>query len=444
MRFARFLPLVGFISMFLGTTLSAQVIPGLTATNITPGTTYPAPVAIRAPHDGSGRLFIVQQGGLIRIVKDGAVLPTPFLTVNVRYSGESGLLGLAFHPNFGKPGLPHNDEFYVAYTRPTADPKLGTSPDQAIARYTVPTLDSDVANPTGTLVLRVPDLASNHNGGDIHFGPDGYLYSSMGDSGAQNNPYHFAECLWKKPDTTSSACGDAGTPQYYLLGKILRLDVDNRGGAVTADMCGSNGISPAEYSIPADNPHVATSNTCDEIWLHGFRNPWRFSFDRATGDLIIGDVGQNLYEEITAQPAGIGGSDHGWSRCEGRHAFDATGTGTDCPAVTGTVAPVIEYGHTGATADTGTAVTGGYVYRGPSARLRGTYFYGDSGRSYLRSATVGLPGADWSPGGVQNALTIASNPYGFGEDEVGNLYITLQNSTVLKISSDFIFDNGFD
>ncbi len=440
MRFSFVLPLVGLLSLCAGTDLSAQVIQGLSATNITPGTTYPAPVAIRAPHDGSGRLFIVQQGGLIRIVKNGAVLPTPFLTVPVRYSGESGLLGLAFHPNFGKPGLPHNDEFYVAYTRPITDPQLGTSPDQAIARYTVPTPDSDVANPTGTLVLRTPDLASNHNGGDIHFGPDGYLYSSMGDSGAQNNPYHFAECLWKKPATTGSACGDTAGTQYFLLGKILRLDVDNRGGAVTADMCGSNGISPAQYSIPADNPHVGTSNTCDEIWLHGFRNPFRFSFDREGGNLIIGDVGQNLYEEVTVQPAGVGGSDHGWSRCEGRHSFDATATGTTCPATTGTVAPVIEYGHQPAC-----AVIGGYVYRGPSARLRGTYFYGDSCITELRYATVGAPGTDWSPGGVHNSmLPITGNSYGFGEDEEGNLYIARSNSTVLKISSDFIFDNGFD
>lgn len=431
---------------FLGTTafvvqsVSAQVIPGLFAANITPGTSYPAPVAVRAPHDGSGRLFIVQQGGLIRIVKDGAVLPTPFLSVNVRYSGESGLLGLAFHPNFGKPDLPHNDEFYVAYTRPTADPKLGSSPDQAIARYTVPTLDSDVANPTGTLVIRVPDLATNHNGGDIHFGPDGYLYYSMGDSGAQNNPYHFAECLWKKPATSGSACGDLTGTQYYLLGKIMRLDVDNRGGAVTSEMCGSNGISPAEYSIPADNPYVGTSNTCDEIWSYGLRNPWRFSFDPTNGNLIIGDVGQGTYEEVTVQPAGVGGSDHGWSRCEGRHAFDATGTGANCPAATGTVGPVIEYSHSA-----GCAVTGGYVYRGPSSRLRGTYFYGDSCKSELRYATVGLPETDWSPSGVQNStVTIGSNPYGFGEDEDGNLYVSMQNSTVYKISSDFIFDSGFD
>ena len=440
MRFPRFLPLVGLLTMFAGTTVSAQVIPGLFATNITPGTSYPSPVAVRAPHDGSGRLFIVQQGGLIRIVKNGAVLPTPFLTVGVTSSSESGLLGLAFHPNFGKVGLPHNDEFYVTYTRPSGDPRLGSSPDQVIARYTVPTLDSNVANPTGTLVLRVPDLAANHNGGDIHFGSDGYLYSSMGDGGPQENPNHFAECLWKKPATSSSACGDTGGTQYYLLGKIMRIDVDTRGGAVTSDMCGSNGISPAQYSIPSDNPHVGTGNTCDEIWLHGFRNPFRFSFDRLTGNLIIGDVGQYLYEEVTVQAAGTSGSDHGWSRCEGRHAFDATATGTTCPSTTGTIEPVIEYGH-----GSGCAVIGGFVYRGPSARLRGTYFYGDSCESDLRYATAAAPGTDWSPGGIQNSmLTLTGNTYGFGEDESGNLYIARSNSTVLKISSDFIFDSGFD
>ena len=440
MRFSRFLPLVGYISLFFGTTLSAQVIPGLSATNITPGTTYPSPVAIRAPHDGSGRIFIVQQNGLIRIVKNDAVLPTPFLTVAVRNSGESGLLGLAFHPNFGKPDLANNNEFYVSYTRPTTDPRLGSSPDQVIARYTVPTLDSDVANPIGTLVVRVPDLASNHNGGDIHFGPDGFLYSSMGDGGPQNNPFDFAECLWKKPDTSNSACGDAGGTQYFLLGKMMRLDVDNRGGAVTADMCGSSGISPAQYSIPADNPHVGTSNTCDEIWLHGFRNPFRFSFDRVGGNLIIGDVGQLDYEEITVQAAGTSGSDHGWSRCEGRHVFPPAGSATTCPATTGTVAPVIEYSHS-----FGCAVIGGFVYRGPSARLRGTYFYSDSCDGAVRYATAAAPGTDWSPGGIQNSmLSFAGSTFGFGEDEAGNLYIARSNSTVFKISSDFIFDNGFD
>ena len=418
---------------------SAQSIPGLSVVAV-PGS-YSEPVAVRAPHDGSGRLFIVQKGGSIRVVKNGALLPTPFLTVSVTTSSESGLLGLAFHPNFGKVGLPHNDEFYIAYTRPGADPRLGTTPDQVIARYTVPSLGSDVANASGTIVLRTPDLAGNHNGGDIHFGPDGYLYSSMGDGGPQNNPHGFAGCLWKKPaDFDQGSCGTNPTgTQYFLLGKILRIDVDNRGGTVTADMCGSSGISPAQYSIPADNPHVGTSNTCDEIFLYGFRNPWRFSFDRQTHDLVIGDVGQNTYEEVTVQAAGDIGGNHGWSRCEGRHYFDESGTGTTCPATTGTIAPVIEYSHS-----FGCAVTGGYVFRGPSARLRGTYFYGDSCVGALWYATAGAAQTNWSPSGIQDTTLGVGAPYGYGEDEYGNLYIAQSNGTVYKIVSDFIFDDGFD
>ena len=435
MRFLRYIFL--FTCTIAWATAPAQTIPGLSVVAV-PGS-YSEPVAVRAPHDGSGRIFIVQKNGQIKIVKNGVALGTSFLTVSVTTASESGLLGLAFHPNFGKAGLPHNDEFYVAYTRRSADPRLGSTPDQVIARYTVPSLGSDVANPTGTIVLRVPDLASNHNGGDIHFGPDGYLYYSMGDSGAQNNPYHFAECLWKKPATTGSACGDPSGTQYYLLGKILRIDVDTRGGAVTADMCGSAGISPAQYSIPPSNPHVGTANTCDEIYLHGFRNPWRFSFDRLSGDLVIGDVGRNTYEEVTVQPAGTGGDDHGWSRCEGRHYFDASGTGTTCPATTGTIAPVIEYSHS-----FGCAVSGGYVYRGPSLRLRGTYFYGDSCASALWYATAGAAQTNWLPSGIQNTGLAVGAPYGYGEDEAGNLYIAQSNGVIFKIVSDFIFDNGFD
>lgn len=420
-----------------------QAIPGLTATNITPGTTYAAPVAVRAPHDGSGRIFIVQQGGLIRIVKNGAVLPTPFVTVPTRFSGESGLLGLAFHPNFGKPDLPHNNEFYVAHTRTTGAgiTPLGAWSDQVISRYTVPTLDSDVANPSGTLVIRIADNLSNHNGGDIHFGPDGYLYYSMGDGGSQGNPHGFAQCLWKKAaDGNPATCGTS-TGTYFMLGKIMRIDVDNRGGAVTSEMCGSTGISPAEYSIPADNPHVGTSNTCDEIWLHGFRNPWRFSIDRETGNLVIGDVGQDRVEEITVQAAGVGGSHHGWSQCEGRRPYPS-GTVTTCPATTGTVAPVIDYLHS----TFGCAVSGGFVFRGPSARLRGTYFYGDSCESSVMYATAGLPATEWSPAGLQDTtLNVGGGTiYGFGEDEVGNIYVAKSNGIVYRLTSDYIYDNGFD
>lgn len=419
------------LTLALGSSIAAaQAIPGLIATPV-PGS-YPEPVAVRAPNDGSGRIFIVQKSGTIRVKAPGPGAAVTFNTISVSASSESGLLGLAFHPNYGKPGLPHNDEYYVAYTRPSADPRLGSTPDQVIARFT------GAEQGQGTIVMRVPDLASNHNGGDIHFGPDGYLYMSMGDGGPQGNPHGFAQCLWKKPaDSNQNSCGTnpSGT-QYFMLGKMLRIDVDNRGGAVTADMCGSSGISPAQYSIPPGNPHVATSNTCDEIFAHGFRNPWRFSFDRLTDDLIIGDVGQNTYEEITVQPAGTGGGDHGWSRCEGRHSYSAGVA--NCPATTSTIGPVIEYNH-----DSGRcAVTGGYVYRGPAPSLQGLYFFGDSCVNRLFYATAS--GATWDPIGLQDTTLSVSSPYGYGEDEAGNVYIAQVNGVVLKLQADLIFKNGFD
>ncbi|MEO8670821.1 MAG: PQQ-dependent sugar dehydrogenase [Tahibacter sp.] len=432
----RFLAIISLLGLTFASMQATAALPADLALTPIPGT-YSSPVALRAPRDGSGRLFIVQKGGSIRIVKNGALLTTPFLTVSVTTASESGLLGLAFHPNYGKVGLPHSDEFYVAYTQPSAAPRLGATPDQVIARYTV-SANPDVANTSGTIVMRVPDLAGNHNGGDIHFGADGYLYSSMGDSGAQDNPYHFAECLWKKIDTSGSTCTETvGSTNYFLLGKILRIDVDNRGSAPTADMCGSSGINPAQYSIPASNPHVATTNTCDEIWDHGFRNPWRFSFDRQTHDLIIGDVGQGSWEEVDFHPTGTaGGRDYGWSRCEGRHYKDTAGSGTTCPATTSTFAPVIEYGH-GANC----AITGGYVYRGPIGVMRGTYFYGDSCSGILWYANA--TGATWDAGGQLNTGLPPAAIYGFGEDEAGNLYVTYAGGTVSKLTSDILFSDGF-
>jgi glucose/arabinose dehydrogenase len=408
-----------------------------------PGT-YSEPVAVRAPHDGSGRLFIVEKGGSIRIVKNGVLLPTAFLTVSVTTDSESGLLGLAFHPNYGKPGMPHNDEFYITMTQPAgATPTaLGTTPDQVLKRFTV-SANPDVANTSGVLVARIADLAGNHNGGDIHFGVDGYLYWSEGDSGKQNNPDHFAECLWKKPDVANNTCSPGGGKNYFLLGKMIRLDVDNRGSAPTAEMCASNGINPAEYSIPPSNPMVGTTNTCDEIWAYGFRNPWRFSFDRQTHDLIIGDVGQGSYEEVDFQAAGTpGGIDFGWSRCEGRHYKDtAAGSGhvTDCPAVSGTTGPVIEYTHS-----VGCAISGGYVYRGPDVRLQGYYFYSDScsGTLWWADAT----GAVWDGGNdTQHDTGLSSDGvYGFGEGEQGDLYIAFGSGSVKRIVTDLIFAHNFE
>jgi hypothetical protein len=266
------------------------------------------------------------------------------------------------------------------------------------------------------------------------------LYISSGDSGAQGNPHGFAECLWKKPaDSNPATCGASTGTQYYLLGKILRIDVDNRGATPTPEMCGSTGISPAEYSIPTANPHTGTANTCDEIWLHGFRNPWRFSIDRQDGRVVIGDVGQGAYEEITVEPAGNGGRDHGWSRCEGRHYYDASGSGTTCPGTSSTVGPVIEYGH-----GVGVAVAGGFVYRGPIGPLNGIYFYADASASNTLW-WANASGTVWDGGtGAQNNTGLSvGGIYGFGEDQAGNVYVAEGNGKVSRLTSEMIFKNGF-
>lgn len=396
-----------------------------------------SPVAIRAPADGSGRIFIVGQNGAIRIVKNGTLLPTPFLTVSVTNSGESGLLGLAFHPNFGKPALPHNNEFYVAFNRPSGDPKLGSSPDVALARYTV-SANPDIANTTATLVLRIPDIASNHNGGDIHFGPDGYLYMSSGDGGVQGDTNGFAMCLWKKAaDGTPGNCG-SGTPTYFLMGKILRLDVDHPALSVTADMCGSSGISPPQYSIPTDNPHVGTSNTCDEIWLHGFRNPWRTSFDRVTGDFWIGDVGQSQREEINVRAsASTEPTFYGWRCLEGTSTYNSSNVCVSPPA---NVLPVMEYTHGNGRC----AITGGFRFRGPIASMNGMYVFADTCTSEIY---FGKPAAGntWTYTTWRDDADGYGTYSGFGEDEYGNLYVANnQDGVVSKFVSDHIFDNGFD
>ena len=368
-------------------------------------------------------------------------MPTPFLTVSVDFGGEAGLLGMAFHPNYGKPALPHNTEFYLAFKRPGSDPSIGADSDVALARYTV-SGNPDIANASGTLVLRVPDIASNHNGGDIHFGPDGYLYMSTGDGGTQGDPHGFAMCLWKKAaDSTPGNCG-SGTPTYFLMGKILRLDVDNRGGAVTADMCGSQGISPAQYSIPADNPQVGSSNTCDEIWLRGFRNPWRTSFDRDTGDFWIGDVGQGSWEEISLRTQGsTDPTFYGWRCLEGAHTYNSSNICATPPA---NVLPVMEYSHAGNRC----AITGGFRYRGPITPLDGMYIFSDACTSEI---FMGKPagGGTWSYTEWRDDADGYGTYSGFGEDEAGNLYVVhTQDGEVYKFvspqSTDLIFADGFD
>ena len=324
------------------------------------------PVGVANAGDGSGRLFVVEQAGRILIHDGTAVLPSPFLDVSALVSccGEQGLLGLAFHPHFVANGF-----FYVDYTN--------TAGDTVIARYQV-SADPNVADPSSAqILLTIPQPFSNHNGGQLAFGPDGFLYVGMGDGGGGGDPGNRAQNLGE------------------LLGKILRIDVD--------------GASP--YAIPATNPFRNTSGARPEIWAYGLRNPWRFSFNRRTGDLFIADVGQNHIEEVNFQSAAsAGGENYGWRRMEGTLCYDPS---SECNDGTLTL-PILEYDHS-----QGCSITGGYRYRGARfPQLVGRYFYGDFCSGRIWGATESDQA--WS----STALT-DTPPYitSFGEDEGGELYV---------------------
>ncbi|HYN88771.1 MAG TPA: PQQ-dependent sugar dehydrogenase, partial [Ardenticatenaceae bacterium] len=325
------------------------------------------PVQVTTAGDGSERLFVVEKAGTIRIVRDGQLLEAPFLDITGRVGSagsEQGLLGLAFHPDYATTGL-----FFVNYTDRNGNTVIG--------RYQVAD-DPDLAGATGeTVVLTIAQPAANHNGGMLAFGPDGYLYIGMGDGGGRPEN-------GQKPDT--------------LLGKMLRLDVTPRAGG-------------QPYTIPPDNPFVADPVVPGEIWLLGLRNPWRWSFDRQTGDLWIGDVGAGSYEEITRVPAGQGGLNLGWAIVEGRHCLRDPNCETE-----GLTMPLVEYGR-----DAGCVVVGGYVYRGSDfPRLQGSYLFADycSGRIWALSHDAAEPA-------VPSELLVAdARVSAFGEDEQGELYLT--------------------
>lgn len=326
------------------------------------------PVDLQA--DGSGRLFVIEKVGRIRIIEDGQLLETPFLDITDRVGGdgnEQGLLGFAFHPQYAD-----NGRFFVNYTDRRGD--------TVIARFQV-TSDPNLADPgSETQLLGVDQPFPNHNGGVLAFGPDGYLYAGLGDGGSQGDPNGNAQ-------NTS-----------VLLGKILRLDVD----------------SSDPYAVPADNPFG------NEVWAYGFRNPWRFSFDKATGDLYVGDVGQNQWEEIDYIPAGSpGGANFGWDHREGTHDYEGGGP-------EGMIDPVAEYSHP----QGGCSVTGGYVYRGSMPEWNGIYLYGD----YCTGMIWGLIQGN---GSWQNQLlfdvdfTITS----FGQDENGEVYLVSDTGGIFRLVS---------
>lgn len=324
-------------------------------------------------HAFDDRLFVLEQAGRIRIVENGQVLTQPFLDITDRVgasASEQGLLGLAFHPDYATLGAANEGVFFVNYTD-----KNGTT---RIVRYSVSNDDPNVADPASEIVyLSQEQPYPNHNGGSLAFGPDGYLYAGLGDGGSANDPLR------------------AGQDLSTLLGKILRLDVNATEGT---------------FTIPNDNPYVNVAEARPEIWAYGLRNPWRFSFDRATGDFYIADVGQSTWEEINVQPAqSLGGENYGWNVMEGSHCFQA-----DSCDQSGLVLPIFDYDHS-----QGCSVTGGYVYQGQLyPTLTGNYFVSD----YCTGTIWRLFPEDggWSNTVVLDTDLIISS---FGEDADGELYV---------------------
>jgi glucose/arabinose dehydrogenase len=340
-------------------------------------------VYVTNSHDGTNRLFVIEKAGVIRVAQPGASTTTVFLNITTRVlstDNERGLLGLAFHPKYAI-----NGRFFVYYTRQT-DGAL------TIAEYHV-TADPNVADPNSEIVFGgnfpIPHSANtNHNGGTIEFGPDGYLYAGPGDGGSANDPPGNGQNI------------------NALLGKILRIDVDHPNGAV-------------QYSSPVDNPFFGSTPGADEIYAIGMRNPFRFSFDRGTGQLWVADVGQSAREEIDIVTLG---GNYGWRVMEGMICNPAFNGGV-CTPPAGSILPIFDYSHAGGRC----SITGGYVYRGArSAVPTGSYIYADY-----------CTGEMWQLLGGTNTLLLDTtlNITSFGEDEAGEVYVLGQNGTLNRITT---------
>jgi glucose/arabinose dehydrogenase len=360
------------IAALLATSSPGPVAAAPSATLVEVESGFSEPVLVTHAGDGSGRLFVVEQDGLIKVIKNGNTLATPFLNISGKLSqgGERGLLGLAFHPSYET-----NRRLYVYYTRGDGD-------------LVVEEYRADPGNPDRALassarrILRINHPLSNHNGGHLAFGRGGYLYIGTGDGGGSGDQ------------------DNNGQRRDTLLGKLLRIDINGTSGSKA-------------YRIPSSNPLVGRPGK-NEIWSWGLRNPWRWSFDRANGNLWIGDVGQSRWEEVdrSTRTSGAGkGKNFGWRVMEGNHCYrPASGCNKS-----GKVKPLAEYSHT-----VGCSITGGYVYRGSQvASLRGHYVFGDycSGRIWT------LPSGASRPADERLLMNTGHTISSFGEDQAGELYL---------------------
>lgn len=427
---------------------AAQLPPDLV---LAPVVTVPGqPIGVRHAGDGSGRLFVIDRSGSIRVVlADGSLLPTPFLRVEGSGAtpppfgfspwGEGGLLGLAFHPQFAA-----NRRVFIQYTDGAGD--------LVLAGYRTFIGDGNRLDPASAQVLLRIDVDGGfHLGGDLAFGLDGLLYLAVGDGGGgtvidacrrgqTRGPAELLVHDGNHPDCTADAgfVASGGNPDSRALqAKILRLDVDQSTPAGSNELCGSAADGSAPYAIPAGNPYAGASGGaghCDETWAWGLRNPYRISFDRGSGDVFIADVGEGEVEEVNWQAAGqAGGRNYGWSLCEG--------TLGHCP---GTLPPSLSYTHA-ANGPPCSSITGGYRYRGAIPGLRGLYVFSDFCTGRLRYATQ--DGAAW-----QVIATGSAGPFmthaGFGEDEAGELYLAeFDGGRILRFASasaDVILRSGFE
>lgn len=334
--------------------------------------------AVDLKNAGDDRLFVVEQGGIIKIIDgSGATNPTPFLNISGQVSGgnEQGLLSVAFHPDYANNGL-----FYVNYTKTNGDTKVSV--------FSVDPANPDVALAGSEMtIIEFNQTASNHNGGCLQFGPDGYLYIASGDGGGAGDQDNNAQ------------------NKALLLGKLLRIDVDNPISGGT------------NYGIPADNPFAGSTTEREEIWAYGLRNPWKFSFDSATDDLWIADVGQNAFEEINKVGATEAGLNYGWRCYEASTIFNNTG----CPPAGDLTFPIAEYSHSD-----GQSITGGYVYRGTLyPEFEGLYFFADF--------ISGLVGTVSQSGDYQDFGNLGGNWATFGVDTTNELYIVGFDGVISRV-----------